>query len=229
MHVEEQSQPSPPRPIDGGRVAQAIVEYTGEKLGAFTIRGPSSGREYRFDASPWHRMNYVLVDDLGRFQGRPDFRILQDTLIDPELEERERRERDLAELREQLVELGRQQAQVIPAVVRVVQEHVPAKRSRRASGKALGRSPGKGLGALLDCWMTCGRLENYFGTPKEAYDAIERYLCDHPRSGLHVGPRARYPSMRSDAKRKRGRAAGKCLWHRHPEPVPDALMSKTTG
>ena len=225
MQDENQKQPLP-APIDEGRVVQVIVEYTGEKLGAFTMRGPSSGREYRFDASPWHRRNYVLVDDLGRFQGRLDFRILQNTLIDPEVAERERRERELADLRKQLAELEEQHTRVIPEVVQVVRQHL-SKRSRRTPGKASGRAPGRGLGALLDCWMNCGGVGEYFRTPREAYDAIYGYLLDRAAPDGQIPPRARFPSMRSDAKRKRELTDVKCLWHCHPEAVPNALTRKT--
>jgi hypothetical protein len=39
MDGEEESW-TPPTPIDGGRVAQAIVEYTGPRWGAVTYRPP---------------------------------------------------------------------------------------------------------------------------------------------------------------------------------------------
>jgi hypothetical protein len=74
---------SQPRPIDNGQVDQTVVEYTGPRLGAVTYRGPS-GREYRFSAFPSDSKQYVLSEDLERFRGRPDFRVLEETRIDPE-------------------------------------------------------------------------------------------------------------------------------------------------
>lgn len=218
MQAERGNAPVPPRPIEG-RVAQVIVEYTGAKLGSFTIRGPATGHEYRFDASRWHRLNYVLIEDLDRFEGRHDFQILPATLKDPETEERERREKEIADLRQQLaVQPERVAAEVLAALKR----HPPT-RSRRASGKVGGRPPGKGLGALLDCWMTCGGLADCYGSATGAYDAIHGYLEEHNVPGIQVAPRERLPSLRSDAKRKREGADGNCLWHKHPEPVPAEL------
>ena len=74
-----------PRPIDNGQVAQTVVEYTGSRLGTVAYRG-LSGRSYPFDASRWNKRQYVLDKDLERFRGRLDFRVLDETRIDPEAE-----------------------------------------------------------------------------------------------------------------------------------------------
>ena len=76
---------------------------------------------------------------------------------------------------------------------------------------------------MLDCWMTCGRVEEYYGSSKETYDAVHDYLRQHIKAGLDIPPRERFPAVRSDAKRKRERA-GRCVWHKHPEPVPQELI-----
>ncbi len=90
--------PQLPRPIDDGRVVQAIVEYTGRRTGAVTYRGPS-GREYRFAAGPSDRMKYVLEEDLEHFRRLVDFQVLEETLIDPEADRIRGIESDLAALR----------------------------------------------------------------------------------------------------------------------------------
>src|SRR3990170_1066163 len=74
-----------PPQIDGGTKAQAIVEYTGSQMGAVTYRG-SSGRQYCFSASPSDKRKYVVREDLERFRHRPDFRVHEETFIDPEVE-----------------------------------------------------------------------------------------------------------------------------------------------
>jgi len=102
MDGEEESG-TPPTPIDGGRVAQAIVEYTGTRRGAVTYR-PPSGREYRFDASPRNSRRYVLDEDIDYFGRSPHFRVLEDGRIDPEAERWQRLEAELADVRTQLEE-----------------------------------------------------------------------------------------------------------------------------
>jgi hypothetical protein len=72
-----------PRPIDNGQVDQTVVEYTGGRRGGMTYRGPS-GRPYRFDASPRDKRKYVLAEDLEYFRCQVDFRVLDETRIDPE-------------------------------------------------------------------------------------------------------------------------------------------------
>ena len=76
---------------------------------------------------------------------------------------------------------------------------------------------------MLDCWMTCGRLGEYHGTAREAYDAIHDYLQQQTDADQYILPRERFPAVRSDAKRKRERV-GRCIWHRHPEAVPEELI-----
>ncbi|GAG45926.1 unnamed protein product, partial [marine sediment metagenome] len=202
---------SPPRPIDGGRVAQAMVEYTGNRMGVVTYRG-RSGREYHFDASPWDKRKYVLKEDLELFQNRPDFRVLEEGWIDPEAEERQRRETEFAELRAQLEEQRSRGVIAIREVARLLEAH--GKRGRRLpTGKPSGHPAGRGFGAKLDCWMTCGRLEEYFATSEAAYEAIHRYLKGHAAPGEHIPPRERFASLRSHAKRKREKAGLECLWH----------------
>jgi hypothetical protein len=215
VQAREQHGSAPPRLIDGGRVAQAIVEYTGNRLGTVTYRG-RSGREYRFDASPWHKRNYVLAEDLERFRLRPDFRVIEESLIDPEAEKIKAIEKRHAEM------LDRRDRNLVKGVGKVLDDWERAKR-HRSSRKSGGRPTGKGLGARLDCWMNCGRLDQQFGTPRAAYDALYRYLHDNSPPGEYVPPRERFPSLRSDAKRKREGADGNCLWHKHPEPVPAEL------
>jgi hypothetical protein len=202
-----------PRPIDNGQVAQTVVEYTGSRLGTVAYRG-LSGRSYPFDASRWNKRQYVLDKDLERFGGRLDFRVLDEMRIDPE-EEKLR-----ALVAEVLDQRGAMTAttEAVPADRDVVPE--PPRPAQRRGG----RPPGRGLGAWLDCVMTCGRLGERYGSSKEAYDAIQDYLEQHTSADQYVPPRARLASMRSYARRK-GERAGHCIWHRHPEPVPEELMS----
>lgn len=199
--------PHLPRPIDDGRVAQAIVEYTGRRTGAVTYRGPS-GRTYRFGAEPSHRRHYVLDEDLERFQRHVEFRVLPDTRIDPEAGRREALK----------VEITRE---VLGKVTNLLSREDAEK--RRPSGTRGGRPPGGGFGAFLDCLMTCGRLEEFYGSAAEAYQAICDYSNRHRPPDLSIPPRERFASVRSDAKRKRERT-GHCTWRGHPEPVPDELI-----
>lgn len=67
------SQRAEPPPSGEGYVT---VEYTGAKLGAFSMRG-SNGQLYRFSADPRERIKYVLATDAGLFRDRTDFRILE--------------------------------------------------------------------------------------------------------------------------------------------------------
>jgi hypothetical protein len=102
MDGEEEGCPAP-RPIDGGRVPQAIVEYTGSRRGSVTYR-PASGREYAFDASPRNNRRYVLAEDIEYFRRLPHFRVLEDGRINPEAERWQRLEAELADVRTQLEE-----------------------------------------------------------------------------------------------------------------------------
>ena len=102
MHGEEESY-TPPTPIDGGRVAQALVKYVGRRRGAVTYRGPS-GRDYRFDASPTDQTKYVLDQDLDYFRRQPGFQVLDGSRSDPKAERWQRLEAKLADVRTQLEE-----------------------------------------------------------------------------------------------------------------------------
>jgi hypothetical protein len=202
-----------PRPIDNGQVDQTVVEYTGGRLGAVTYRGPT-GREHRFDAGPSNKRHYVLDEDLEYFRCQVDFRVLEETRIDPEAEKLRALVTDVLEQRGALVSTG--------APVTSDRDEAPERpRPPRRRG---GRPAGRGFGAMLDCWMTCGRLGEYYGTAREAYDAIDDYLQQQNNADQYIPPRERFPSVRSDAKRKREKA-GRCLWHNHPGPVPPELIS----
>jgi transcriptional regulator with XRE-family HTH domain len=72
-----------PRLIDGGHVAQVIVEYTGLRQGKVLYRGPVSGRHYGFDASPLGRQLYVLLEDADHFRRLSEFRVLEESKIEP--------------------------------------------------------------------------------------------------------------------------------------------------
>ena len=209
MNDIDYSQRSEPRPIDGGQVPQAIVEYMGLRLGAMTFRG-SSGRSYRLGARPTERIQYVLNEDLGFFRARPDFRVLDETRIDPEAE-------NLARIERACAERARQEA------ARIL-EQFTASQPPQPAPKPIGRPAGRGFGTKLDCWMTCGDLEGNYGGARAAYDAVSRYFSQHATPGEQVPPRERFPSVRSHAKRKR-EESGVCLWHKHSEPLPIELTS----
>ena len=197
-----------PRPIDNGQVDQTVVEYIGGRLGAVTYRG-SSGREYRFDASSWDKRKYVLAEDLGYFRRFVDFRVLEETQIDPEADKLKGIETAVGD-------------RLVKEVTRLLRPDGVGKR-KRAPRRRGGRPAGKGFGGRLDCWMNCGGLEGYYGSAREAYDAIYDYLTQQTKAGRHIPPRERFASMRSDAKRKREKA-GRCVWYNHPEPVPRELI-----
>jgi len=209
MEGSESKQQSTPVPIDGGQVAQSIVEYIGPRMGAVTYR-PPSGRFYRFSAGPSDKVQYVLSQDLEYFRLRPDFRVLDEGRIDPEAERFRGLERSILEkVRGELIE-------------RV--EQVTASEPRPSSHRRGGRPAGRGFGARLDCLMNCGGLEAYYGSAEAAYDAIHRYYRGNPPVGEDVPPRERFASVRSYAKRKREGAGIPCLWYRHPESVPPQLV-----
>ncbi len=204
MQEAQLSQLRLPRPIEGGRIAQAIVEYTGRRMGGFAIRGPS-GKSYRFSANLRDRLQYVRDEDLERFRLLRDFRVLEEGRIDPEAEKYEALKREIKQ--ELLGEAG---------------NHVTTTDDIRRQGAAGGRPAGKGFGALLDCLLTCRNLEDCYGGAAPAYDAAWAYYDDHGAHGLRVPPRERFASVRSHGKRKR-EEAGRCLWAGHPEPIPEEL------
>lgn len=76
------------KPIDDGHVKQVVVEYLGPKRGGFLLRGRTGGQPYPFSALATGKWRYVLFEDIPWFQQRPDYRVHDETLIDPELEER---------------------------------------------------------------------------------------------------------------------------------------------
>lgn len=203
-----ENEASLPRPIDNGQVDQTVVEYTGGRLGAVTYRGPS-GRPYRFDAGPSNKSHYVLDEDLEYFRRLVDFRVLEETRIDPEADKLKGIEAAVGD-------------RLVKEVTRVLRPNGVGKR-KRAPRRRGGRPAGKGFGARLDCWMNCGGLEGYYGSAREAYDAIYDYLTQQTKAGPHIPPRERFASMRSDAKRKREKA-GRCVWYNHPEPVPREVI-----
>lgn len=83
-----------------------------------------------------------------------------------------------------------------------------------------GRPSGRGLGALLDCWITCHHLEAPFLSPHDFYMAVERYLQLHPEIFTPLPPVKRFSALRSNGKVARATAGG-CPWHMHATP-PDS-------
>ncbi len=150
-----------PRPIDGGQVAQSVVEYIGPRMGGLTYR-PPSGWSYSFSGLPSGRVQYVRAQDLDFFRLRPDFRVLDEGRIDPEAERLKRMEGDIFDrLAARIGERSDEYTTTDPS------------RSPRRRG---GRPSGRGFGVMLDCWMTCTRLADYYGSVADAYDAVERYF-----------------------------------------------------
>lgn len=84
------------------------------------------------------------------------------------------------------------------------------------------RPAGRGFGLLLDCWMTCGGLDELRGAA-EGYDAIAGYLAKHAIEGVTAVPRERFSAARSYGRKIR-REQQRCGWHRHPESVPADLV-----
>lgn len=70
-----------PQPIAEGQVAQTLVEYLGARSGHFSVRGPVSGQEYRFDAT--RRRRWVRDEDLARFDAHAEFDVDRGHTIDP--------------------------------------------------------------------------------------------------------------------------------------------------
>ncbi|TET98122.1 MAG: hypothetical protein E3J29_03900 [Dehalococcoidia bacterium] len=151
----------------------------------------------------------MLDEDLEYFRRLVDFRVLEETRIDPEADKLKGIEAAVGD-------------RLVKEVTRVLRPNGVGKR-KRAPRRRGGRPVGKGFGARLDCWMTCGRLQEYYGTAREAYDAIDRHLRGRSPAHQHIPPRERFPAVRSDAKRKREKAA-RCVWYNHPEPVPRELI-----
>ena len=140
MQGGEQHELPPPRPIDGGRVAQAIVEYIGNRLGTVTYRGRSSGREYHFDASPSGKRKYVRDEDLELFQLHRDFRVPEEGRIDREADEREVRDREIAELRAQVEKNRSREDGVVIEVAKLLDDYEKQKEHRPARRRG-GRPP----------------------------------------------------------------------------------------
>lgn len=114
-----------PRPIDGGAVAQVLVEFLGPQTSGVMYRGPSSRREYRFACSPGQCLQYVLVEDEAQFARLPQFLVHTGERIDPERDRDRKRDDELAALR---------------AVVQQLQEN-PRTPVRRRTGRPVGRPP----------------------------------------------------------------------------------------
>jgi hypothetical protein len=126
--------PQLPRPIDDGRVAQAVVEYTGRRTGGVTYRGPS-GRQYRFSALPLGSKHYVLSEDLERFRHLVDFQVLEETLIDPEADRIRRLESDLAALRADAESREARLAETVGGVLRDHEERQRRRPTRKPGGR----------------------------------------------------------------------------------------------
>ena len=180
---------SHPRPIEGGQAAQAVVEYLGAGRGALGIRGPVSGRSYRFSALTSGRLQYVLKEDLPRFEQHVKFRVLDQGAIDPEKEH-------LTQLKQNLTD------EVTTAVRRQLLAERSPPSPKPAEARHTGRRPGTGLGALIDCWMGCQQVADRFDSKREAYDAVYRALESLLKVD-EVPARARIPKLRSDAKLRR--------------------------
>ena len=75
-----------PAPLEGGRIAQTLVEYLGQRSGSFTVRGHGSKRDYRFNCNA-DRYRWVRHEDLPHFQSLVDFHIHEDRTIDPRAQE----------------------------------------------------------------------------------------------------------------------------------------------
>lgn len=178
-----------PRLIDDGRIAQAIVEYTGNRTGAFTVRGPS-GREYRFSALPSGNKQYVLSEDLERFRLLVDFQVLEETFIDPEADRIRKLESDLAILR---ADAESREARLEEAVGGVLREH--EERQRRRSSRKPGGRPRIPLSELRQLWhlrhhclplwsieaLAIKFLGDSYATPRTTISTrLSRFKKDHP-------------------------------------------------
>ncbi len=88
-----------------------------------------------------------------------------------------------------------------------------------------GRPVGRGLGALLDCWIACHRLDNGFLNIHDFYIAVERYLQKHRNLLSPLPPLASFTARRSEGKAKRART-GHCNWVGCAKaPLPSDLVS----
>ncbi len=123
-----------PRLLDDGRIAQAIVAYTGNRMGAFTVRGPS-GREYRFSALPSGNEQYVLSEDMERFRLLVDFQVLEETFIDPEADRIRKLESDLAALRADAESRDARLEEMAGGVLRDHEELQRRRHARRSGGR----------------------------------------------------------------------------------------------
>ncbi len=179
----------PPRPIDDGRVAQAIVAYTGNRMGAFTIRG-SSGREYRFSALPSGSRQYVLSEDLERLRLLVDFQVLEETFIDPEADRIRKLESDLAGLR---ADAESREARLEETVGGVLRDHDELQRRRRT--RKPGGRPRIPLSELRQLWhlrhhslppwsieaLAIKFLGDHYATPRTTISTrLSRFKKDHP-------------------------------------------------
>ncbi len=191
-----------PRPIDGGNVKQVIIEYIGPNTGTRTYRGPSR-REYRFANTETKRFNWVLFDDVDRFRRFPDFRVIDESLIDPEKERREREVREA--VREAFAEA---QAEADVQAEAGAGDRIP--KARRP-----GRRPGRGFGLFLFCLMECSDLRGQAGSVRGAYDAIFKYYSVNECPVGPPVPRERFTSACHYGRKDR-KAQGHCTYRDHP-------------
>jgi len=183
-----------PRPIDNGQVDQTVVEYTGGRLGAVTYRGPS-GRPYRFDAGPSNKRHYVLDEDLEYFRRLVDFRVLEETRIDPERQRRKKFE-----------------SRVITKVAELLNEYGPP-RKRRGHGKRGGRPPVP-LEELQRLW----HLRHHCDPPWTIGDLATQFLDDS-----YFDPKSAVSARLFRFKKKRPELTGTeycslCAEGYHPDP-----------
>jgi hypothetical protein len=70
-------------PIENGTVPQVQMRYFGPYSAAITFKGQPSWREYYFSNSPGDDVQWVLGEDVARFESMGVFEALEQTRIDP--------------------------------------------------------------------------------------------------------------------------------------------------
>ena len=169
-----------------------------------TYRGRASGRRYAFDLDEC--CQYIPDEDLELFRVHSEFDVFDgdDSHIDPV---RDRARAELEHLKEEITQ----------QVMTDLSSRLPPPRA--TSNGSLGRKPGTGFGAFLDCLMDCRDLRGLYGSVGSAYDAIAQRTKVTPEWSGHVPPRENFPNLRSHGRRQRLDRGG-CTWRRHPEPWP---------
>jgi len=169
-----------------------------------TYRGRASGRCYPFDLDDCCR--YIPDEDLELFRAHSEFDVFDgdDSHIDPA------QDRARAELERLKQEIKQQ------VMSDLLSRLAPP---RPTSNGSLGRKPGTGFGAFLDCLMNCMDLRDLYGSVASAYDAIADRAKQMPEWSGHMPPRENFPNLRSHGRGQRLEHGG-CTWHRHPEPWP---------